>query len=413
VHGFALELSPTGYQHRLVSTYQGIVALYYLLKAKQPSVLVVRRCNILLWAQQRISNIHCEDANCSQVAHASVSSNKLLAEASVSKESDEAMQHLVIASGVRRFFLNHDWLRGSLPKVQLAAFLGIDLLPSTYHAARAEVESGPRFNILASDARCRSNVGPCTVAHGNCSWKRAAAVLARRTVAQRPLLAIGVHSVHGGASIIGHVVAQACKVWLTPALGIRCSFQDAHDTCDPEEVDLCFHGQARFSIGRFAERGYRFVHVVRDPVEVLVRSSLESAPSALELNTSTFVDTRLQALVAGELQDMLAINESHAYDPNYMRIRLEELEANDFGRNTALARMFSFLLDGWSSLPITASSMPSSIPIALTAALKMDANRRNQRKSVSMFLERRPAKCRHIGKIREALNYPVTPQCSP
>ena len=141
--------------------------------------------------------------------------------------------------------------------------------------------------------------------------------------------------------MLGKVLAEACREYLTPQLGWRCVVRDAFESCDPE-ADLCFHKQAHFSAGRFVERGYRFVHVVRSPLEMLTKSFQLLEPNATHTMNGTALLGALEAhwkrLSGGVVHTMQDMFESLAADPHSLALKLEDM-LPDARANATLAKL--------------------------------------------------------------------------
>ena len=237
--------------------------------------------------------------------------------------------------------------------------------------------------------------------------------LAPRIHTKPPILAIGAHDVAGGAGLIGKVLSEACRDYFAPRLGWKCATREGYDNCDPEQVDVCFHRQARFSAGRFADGGYRFVHVVRSPMDVLTRSYLLLEPNATHLMNSSELTLALEAhwklLSNGALHEMQDIAESHASDPHALQIELEDLIAEERA-NATLGRAFAFLLDCHPEDERVHQLLGGASKVLLAAG-RVELQGENQRKHLAKLLLRKPAKCQHVNKIQQALRYDPLP-CS-
>jgi len=433
MHGFTLEFARGGGQRSLLSTRGGIEVLIRLFQRWQPRVLVVRRCNMIAWAMQRISTT-CETStrSCLQSSPRDLlAPANLVSEASRFSEQDVALRFVVLNASLNSHFFNYEWLfeerTASTAFMKLQAFLGISLPRAVLVRRQLSMtdallmskfsdkvylhqSSSIRLGDRLAQGECGSTTLHCTTTMAaTCSWAWASAALAALPQPGHPMLAIGVHFMYGGSSMVGKLVAEACRVWLTPQLGIRCSFRDVYDACDPNLVDLCLHKQARFSEGRFSTRGYRFVHVVRDPIDMLVRSYIAAVPNATRtLNSSALMadfDRHLRAHdVMQEVHDMQAISESHASDPHYLRVAFEDLSTTDMSRrNRTMTRMFNFLLEGWNDYQHLATS--------LLQLAKLRKPQRNEDQSSSeikplvRLLQRKPAKCHHIARLQALLKY--------
>ena len=233
-----------------------------------------------------------------------------------------------------------------------------------------------------------------------------------------PVLVLGAHNTEGGAAVLGKLVSDACRSFFTPSMGKECAFRDEYDNCDPEKVDLCFHRQSRFSAGRFADRKYRFVHLVRAPVDVLTRSFLIAEPNATHtIKNATVLVNALEAhwkqLTGGLLHDMQDIHESIAHDPSSITIRFEDLISDELS-NATLSRMFAFLLGGERSgghalakVNTRVQAVAASAARLLPGLARADLQGDSQRKHLQRLLLRKAAKCQHVNKLHGALAYPA------
>jgi len=400
-----------------------MAALVHMLRRTRPRVLLVRRCNELLWASERMLQQRCSAKHgCSQpldlLVHRGISERQLLAEAASGKDRDLALKVVINASQTEVVHFNSEWLdeetNAAIAKQTLMDFLGAYVLGpiiSRGHAPMRNISAtsvGGHPNSVDSvlSHACRVESTPCDTT--NCSWRWATKRLATFRRPQRPMLVVSVHWASGGASVIGKLMTEACRAWLTPQFGIRCSLRDGYENCDPTQVDLCVQRNGHFSAGKLVDREYRIAHVVRDPLDVIIRSYLTSSPNASALLNSSVLLTDLEAhlrvLLAEDLREMQAMSDRHVTDPRYLRIRFEDLETPSTSqRNTTLERMFNFLLDD-ESAPI---SIPASITVALHKALQKDGAESSQRKHLQSLLQRKPAKCHHIGRLQVAMEYPA------
>eukprot|EP00326_Haptolina_ericina_P009132 CAMPEP_0181217566 /NCGR_PEP_ID=MMETSP1096-20121128/27221_1 /TAXON_ID=156174 ORGANISM="Chrysochromulina ericina, Strain CCMP281" /NCGR_SAMPLE_ID=MMETSP1096 /ASSEMBLY_ACC=CAM_ASM_000453 /LENGTH=337 /DNA_ID=CAMNT_0023309709 /DNA_START=328 /DNA_END=1341 /DNA_ORIENTATION=- len=320
-------------------------------------------------------------------------------------ESDRALRKLAFSTGCPRLYLNYEWLQeesgAHMVRRMLTTFLGIEL-PSGFSVTHDINESGTPA-VLLPGAACDQQPPECNeTADSGCDLHDGIGPLVSYSRMRFPMLAIGVHSDSGGAAFMAKVMAQACKVWLTPRLGIRCSFRDNYDACDSAQADLCFHGQARISTGRFSGRAYRFVHIVRDPLEVVTRSYLVSFPNTTVNTSSTSLafEGHIRKLLVEDLNEMQVISESHKTDLNYLRLRLEDLTENTPTKNTSMGTLFQFLLDRPTPLVL-----PSSVQVALAAAMKIEERGSQSRRHLAKVLAKKKKKCVAISKCQSALGY--------
>ena len=204
---------------------------------------------------------------------------------------------------------------------------------------------------------------------------------------------------------------------LATPLKWMCASTDKHDLVQVARGFPLWHLYGRFNChvclvpGRFAERGYRFVHVVRDPMEMIIRSYIAAHRNAtLTLNATSLlasVDSDIRTRLAEELHSMQAISESHEADPHYLRLRVEDLEdANVSQRSSTLVNMFNFLLNG-SPYGMRMASFPPSIGIVLDQARTSEEQEGSQRRYLAALLQHKPAKCHHVGRLQAALRYPI------
>ena len=444
VHGFALESSP-GVNPGLLSTHVGMDALARLLLKTQSSLLLLRRCNALLWAAQLVSGHICEGIHSKQgcplaTTYRPLPTSRLLAEAVAHSTRDFALRVFANATGRPLLFLNYEELQAedgaALAQGKLSSFLGVDLpisllVPRSLsflaglplrEELQALVESDPRISHL-HDSSCGGRLSACdgTVALAiNCSLISAVDILTASTVSAPPLLVMGVHSEVGGAAMLAKVMTEACKSWLTPRFGIRCSFRDNFDVCDPSEADFCFHGRARIGVGRFFDRGYRFVHFTRDPLEVITRSYQDAESDAIHTSNSSAIvhglEVQIRRLLTEELYEMQAMTEGHNADRHYLRVRLEDLtELEGSAGEVSLEHLFMFLLEpylGAASVRAAVLSLPSSIRTIFAAAKKLEEVGHHDRKKLAKLLGARQKKCAHLGRLQDALGYQAL-ECLP
>lgn len=151
------------------------------------------------------------------------------------------------------------------------------------------------------------------------------------------------------------------------------------------------------------------MHVIRDPLDILTRNYLASEPNATQKFNSSAQLAGFEAHLRSDVvsvQEMQAISESHIADPNYLRVRLEDLLAVESARrNATLAHVFDFLLDSGSNRKTLGDMFPSSIFVALAKAQRLEEQGSSQRKRLVSLLQRRPLKCHHVGKLQSALGY--------
>ena len=474
-HGFALELSRknTG---ALLSTVGGVTSLLRLLRDVRPHVILVRRCNMMMWAAQQLAPVSpCDGTNGSKAVGRSCPRGSASAEpkrqplpvAKLSTEVRSAEERLTALSKLLNesrcpqhqldFELLHDGARAEAVKARLKSFLGLPakaelaLQPADRLTWERAVESvvASTNQVRATGGASIASLAPLTqpsaacskpspgaarscaeVSGGECTTKWATGTLASYPRTRLPVLLVGAHSSAGGASVLGKMMLDACRAWLTPTFGIRCAFLESFEVCDPAQADLCFHSQSRFSAGRFTDRGYRFVHFVRNPLDVFTRSFLTANPNVTHTNVSTTsllarLEEHLRLLLSEELYDMQSISEGHEADPNYLRVRVEDVGSTAGATaNSTLRAMFQFLLSpprqmstskpvgsvtrvarGAPNAPGNFPALHPSVWTSLKAAAKSDALGSSQRQRLAKLLVRKPAKCHHLSRIQKELGY--------
>ena len=222
-----------------------------------------------------------------------------------------------------------------------------------------------------------------------------------------PMLALAAHGDEGGATLLGKLVSATCRTHLNPLRGSRCAFPEGYDGCDPDEADLCFHRQGRFSAGRYVERGYRFVHLVRSPLDMLTRSYQLAWPNATrQLNSSQLVsglEAHWKLLSSNLLHEMMDVAQGFEADPRALRIRLEDLTSETQG-NATLAHMLAFLLDR-SRADRLIIALTSELSYALSTHARAEMQGDTQRKHLAKLLLHKPAKCHHMNKLLSAVGY--------
>ena len=104
---------------------------------------------------------------------------------------------------------------------------------------------------------------------------------------------------------------------------------------------------------------------------------------------------------------MQDVFESHSSDPHARGVRLEDLLPE--GRpNATLATLFAFLLDTDASdarVHALLAAVANVLPTAGRAELQGDT----QRKHLAKLLLRKPAKCQHVNRMLQALEYTALP----
>ena len=263
--------------------------------------------------------------------------------------------------------------------------------------------------------------GPaCTSGEQECALRTAVTAFAQQHQLEDlvvpeppPMIVIGAHSDEGGAAALSRIMVQACRTVLTPRLGLRCAFRSGYDGCDPAVVDVCFLHEARFSEGRYTPRGYRYVHVRRDPAELLARRLMRLEPNATRTqNASTLlesVETQARLLLADELRDMAAVVEAHQSDRRTLPLKAEELLSSTRA-NATMRRLFGFLLGSRGGGALVEDVVHAVWP-AQQAAARAEASGASQRQHLLKQLQRRPLKCSHFARMQATLGYaPMTCQ---
>lgn len=255
----------------------------------------------------------------------------------------------------------------------------------------------------------------CTSGEQECALRTAVTAFAQQHQLKEleapvppPIIVIGAHSDEGGAAALSRILAQACRAVLTPRLGLRCAFRSGYDGCDPAVVDVCFLHEARFSEGRYTPRGYRYVHVRRDPAEVLARWHMRLLPNATRTQNSSAllesVETQARLLLVGELRDMAAVVEAHQSDRRTLPLKAEELLSLTHG-NSTMRRLFGFLLGSHSGGAALVEDLVRAVWPAQQAAARAEAAGASQRQHLLKQLQRRPLKCSHFSRMQATLGY--------
>ena len=227
-----------------------------------------------------------------------------------------------------------------------------------------------------------------------------------------PLMALAAHGAEGGATLVGKLISLACRSHFNHLVqGSRCTVLNRYDGCDPDESDVCFHRDGRFSAGRHATRGYRFVHLVRSPLDVLTRSYLLAQPNATHTLNSTSLVTALEGhwklLSSSVLHEMVDMAEGFESDPHALRVQVEDLISNSRANQT-LARILGFLLDR-SPNDHQITSLTSDLSAALVQHARLELLGEEKRKHLAKLLLHKPAKCQHVNKLSNSLGYDEAP----
>ena len=405
LHGFALELPAVEpVASSLLASASGLQQLAQLLRSAK--VVVVRRCPTVGWAVERLlpPAVHSKQ---------SLNPAQVVAEMQACTAQDEALRQLVNGPAIRS--TTFDIESGHL--TQIKTFLG---LPHAHPMGKALTPPADDWASMVSNAveirnaagaaapKCSTAALPAATPQ---SLQEASTTLATRTRRRRPLLAVGAHGVEGGASLVGKVLAEACRAYLTPRLGWRCVVKDDIESCDPDSADLCFQRSAHFSAGRYSDRGYRFVHVVRSPMDVLTRSYQLLEPNATHARNATDLANALElqwkGLSGGALHMMQDMDESQASDLHAYRIRFEDL-LPEGTPNATLAQLFAFLLDK-EAADATVDALVDAAGRVLSAAGKAEQLGDTQRQKLQKLMLKKPAKCQHVNKMQQALKYDMFP----
>lgn len=429
VQGFAVELAsveqvPTS----LLASASGLSQFAQLLTSAK--VVVVRRCSPVMWAMERLllPSGHCSTPGACSPAATRLVPTEVIREAETCSAQDKALRALLDASGVESTSL---YVEGSAAHVsaaagqlsQLRAFLR---LPHAHTFGATGKSKGVVTGDWTSDvdrlqgmreqlnsyamSTVSDNCNGTTIAKGDAAPTVSAALstLTARTRQRRPLLVVGAHGTEGGAALVAKVLAEACREFLTPRLGWRCVTRDGFENCDPD-ADLCFHKQAHFSAGRLVDRGYRFVHIVRSPIDVLTRSYQLLEPNATHVMNSSALLSALEAhwkrLSGGLLHAMQDMVESHASDPHALKVHLEDL-LPDQQPNATLAKLFAFLLNAEPS-DSRVEDLLGAVAKVLPSSGRAELQGDTQRKHLAKLLTRKPAKCQHVTRVQQAMNYPA------
>ena len=165
---------------------------------------------------------------------------------------------------------------------------------------------------------------------------------------KKPLIAFAAHGVEGGSRLLTKLLFQSCRGAVTSALGDRCAFPINYDGCDPETVDVCVLAEGRFGAARYVDRGYRMVHILRNPSDVIIRSFLLAFPNATHThNMSTvaaMLDDHFKSSSAAHFQEMTSMAEVFATDTHVLQVKVEDI-LDTRARVHTLTQIASFVLD--------------------------------------------------------------------
>eukprot|EP00966_Prymnesium_polylepis_P214896 4976890-Prymnesium_polylepis.1 len=146
-----------------------MAALVQMLRRTRPRVLLVRRCNELLLASERMLQQRCSAKHgCSQpldlLVHRGISERQLLAEAASGKDRDLALKVVINASQTEVVHFNSEWLdeetNAAIAKQTLMDFLGADVLGPIISRGHA-----PMRNISATSVGGHPNSVDSVLSH--------------------------------------------------------------------------------------------------------------------------------------------------------------------------------------------------------------------------------------------------------
>ena len=421
VQGFALELAPAGSRPRLLSTADGVAALAHLLTVAKARLLVVRRCDVEAWAALRLMRPGAPPPGAGWANGSLASSRALQAEVPRCRERDAALVTYVSLIGRPSVRVYAEALAAEPARKRLGAslrdLLGIEkgvkgLLWFSEKALSlgAEPLRGGCAAGAAVESQAEGSDYEKCVSAGSCRQSEAVRRLAQLPKARPPILILAAHGVEGGAQLLHRVVVEACRLLLTPRRGAACAFVEGFDGCDAESSDVCMLNDGRFSAARYVERGYRLVHLRRDPADVLARSYQLHEPNATHAKNLTLLQEGLEdewrSLLAGTVYSMQAMADAHRADPRALLLRFEDLAAADTA-NATLDRLLGFALAPWGAgAAEQAARLRAAMAKPFGAALKAEENGWRVRKHLLGVVQRKPAKCHHVSKLQRTLGYP-------
>ena len=442
VHGFAIELAPTTAHAKVLNTREGVRALIDLVSTTASRVVVVRRCNTIAWAAQLLllpqpcdDTGACADRDKVETLRPLLPA-RLVAKLAECRENEASLRSLMATVQLPQLSINFETTlqfqneQRVQSMQQLSAFLRVPMTNSPSmpeadwrvpnvqelqdHFASESVE---RQQLVTrsklSDAKWSCDTrwdaaGQAACSDGRCAASAAAALLTANIASVQPIMAVGAHSAEGGSAALFKVFAHLCKAVLTPKLGVRCAYRSAYEGCDPASVDLCFLHDARFSEGRYSSRGYRYVHVHRDPAEMIVRSFLREYPNATHaFNSSALlegVEAQARRVLAEGLHEMAAAIESHTADRSALLLRIEDL-TSPTSANATLTKLFGFLL-GPRAVPRNfVEELVASAWKVMAGAARSEEAGAVQRAHLLKLLQKRPLKCSHVARMQSLLDY--------
>ena len=421
VQGFALELAPAASRPRLLSTADGVAALAHLLTVAKARLLVVRRCDVEAWAALRLMRPGAPPPGAGWANGSLASSRALQAEVPRCRERDAALVTYVSLIGRPSVRVYAEALAAEPARKRLGAslrdLLGIEkgvkgLLWFSEKALSlgAEPLRGGCAAGAAVESQAEGSDYEKCVSAGSCRQSEAVRRLAQLPKARPPILILAAHGVEGGAQLLHRVVVEACRLLLTPRRGAACAFVEGFDGCDADASDVCMLNDGRFSAARYVERGYRLVHLRRDPADVLARSYQLHEPNATHAKNLTLLQEGLEdewrSLLAGTVYSMQAMADAHRADPRALLLRFEDLAAADTA-NATLDRLLGFALAPWGAgAAEQAARLRAAMAKPFGAALKAEENGWRVRKHLLGVVQRKPAKCHHVSKLQRTLGYP-------
>lgn len=406
-------------------------------------VVIVRRCNTIAWAAQLLLLPQpCDETGaCADRDKVDTSRPlppaRLVAKLAECRENEASLRSLMATVQLPQLSINFETTlqfqneQRVRSMQQVSAFLRVPMTNSPSmpeadwrvpnmqelqdHFASESIEKQQlvtRSKLSEAKWSCDTRwdaAGQAACNDGRCVASAAAASLTANIASVQPIMAIGAHSVEGGSAALFKVFVHLCKTVLTPKLGVRCAFRSAYEGCDPASVDLCFLHDARFSEGRYSSRGYRYVHVRRDPADMIVRGFAREYPNATHtFNSSALlegVEAQARRVLAEGLREMAAAIESHAADRSALLLRIEDL-TSPTSANATLAKLLGFLL-GPRAVPHNfVEELVASAWKVMAGAARSEEAGAVQRGHLLKLLQKRPLKCSHVARMQSLLDYP-------
>ena len=439
MQGFAIELAPAKSHSEVLNTREGVRALIDLVSTTAARVVVVRRCNTIAWAAQLLLLPQpCDDTGACPDREKidtpqPLPPAQLLAKLGECRENEASLRYLMATVQLPQLSINFESLQKEQRVQSMQQVSDFLRVPMTYspsvHAAdwrapnmqelqdhfasesieRQQLVAHSNSASLACDARW-DGAGQPSCNEGRCVASAAAASLTANIASVQPIMAIGAHSVEGGSAALFKVFVHLCKTVLTPKLGVRCAYRSAYEGCDPASVDLCFLHEARFSEGRYSSRGYRYVHVRRNPADMIVRSFSREHPNATHtLNSSVLlegVESQARHVLAEGLHEMAAAYESHAADRSSLLLRIEDL-TSPTSANATLTQLLGFLLSPRAVPHSFVEELVASAWKVMAGAARSEEAGAVQRAHLLKLLQKRPLKCQHVARMQSLLDYPA------